>query len=417
MNRTVDARDSTPESFSGLLERLTRRGRQGNADPHSASSFVAEVDSAGIDASAASEFDSGPNSAFGSDRYPGSSSAPVSFARPARSGLPARSVLPVTELKPGKNRRDADSMPLSYEKALRMHGRHNRTPDSDLPRADEPREDRHIAPAAARKPAPVRAQTPAEGKRTIQKSIPNTIPNVASARISGSRATKAQPVRQSHAAIPVQAVEQRSAQPAGQTLTQKQVKPPPGSRIAPRANARDESKAPPAVDARCSSTLSSSVQSSAPSQPATHRRSKGKAKPQIASGKIPKAREDAQLERQQNSLQLEHRRAILSIRLSDRESDQLRRRAAESGLSVSAYTRSCVLEAEHLRAQVKQALAEMRTFMGQTEQAGLPALAIRPSANNHGYVFAIGERLPWSRLLAKSAAALLGLWLPFRRGA
>ena len=54
------------------------------------------------------------------------------------------------------------------------------------------------------------------------------------------------------------------------------------------------------------------------------------------------------------------RTTAVSVRLNDAESVQLRSRAAESNMSVSAYMRSCVLEADHLRAQVKQALNEMR---------------------------------------------------------
>lgn len=50
----------------------------------------------------------------------------------------------------------------------------------------------------------------------------------------------------------------------------------------------------------------------------------------------------------------------IHIRLSAPESAQLKQRAAEAGLTVSAYLRSCVLEAETLRAQVKQALAQLR---------------------------------------------------------
>ena len=45
------------------------------------------------------------------------------------------------------------------------------------------------------------------------------------------------------------------------------------------------------------------------------------------------------------------KQTILSVRLSEWEMEQLRERAEESGVSVSAYMRSCVLEAEHLRAQ------------------------------------------------------------------
>jgi hypothetical protein len=50
----------------------------------------------------------------------------------------------------------------------------------------------------------------------------------------------------------------------------------------------------------------------------------------------------------------------VTVRLSEAENVQLRQRAAEAGLTVSAYLRSCVLEAETLRAQVKEALAQLR---------------------------------------------------------
>lgn len=52
--------------------------------------------------------------------------------------------------------------------------------------------------------------------------------------------------------------------------------------------------------------------------------------------------------------------ASITIRLSKAEGEQLRRRAAEAGLTVSAYLRSCTFEAEALRAQVKEVLAELR---------------------------------------------------------
>lgn len=54
------------------------------------------------------------------------------------------------------------------------------------------------------------------------------------------------------------------------------------------------------------------------------------------------------------------RRASVTIRLSQAELEQLRQRAYEAGLTISAYLRSCTFEAEALRAQVKQALAEIR---------------------------------------------------------
>jgi hypothetical protein len=53
--------------------------------------------------------------------------------------------------------------------------------------------------------------------------------------------------------------------------------------------------------------------------------------------------------------------ASVTIRMSRAEFEQLRERAAEAGLTISAYLRSCTFEAEALRAQVKQALAELRS--------------------------------------------------------
>jgi hypothetical protein len=60
----------------------------------------------------------------------------------------------------------------------------------------------------------------------------------------------------------------------------------------------------------------------------------------------------------------ELRTASVTIRLSNSESAQLRQRAAEAGMTVSAYLRSCVLEADALRALVKEALAELKTAAG-----------------------------------------------------
>jgi hypothetical protein len=53
--------------------------------------------------------------------------------------------------------------------------------------------------------------------------------------------------------------------------------------------------------------------------------------------------------------------ASITMRMSKVESAQLRQRAAEAGLTISAYLRSCTFEAESLRAQVKEALAQLRS--------------------------------------------------------
>jgi predicted DNA binding CopG/RHH family protein len=52
--------------------------------------------------------------------------------------------------------------------------------------------------------------------------------------------------------------------------------------------------------------------------------------------------------------------ASITIRMSKSECEQLKRRAAEAGLTISAYLRSCTFEADALRAEVKKTLADLR---------------------------------------------------------
>jgi hypothetical protein len=55
--------------------------------------------------------------------------------------------------------------------------------------------------------------------------------------------------------------------------------------------------------------------------------------------------------------------------MSKAECAQLHRRAAEAGLTVSAYLRSCTFEAESLRAMVKDTLARLRSVTAQAKPA------------------------------------------------
>ncbi len=64
------------------------------------------------------------------------------------------------------------------------------------------------------------------------------------------------------------------------------------------------------------------------------------------------------------------KRSSITIRMSEEECAQLHRRAAEAGLTVSAYLRSCTFEAEALRAQVKEVLAQ---FAANAEEEAAPA--------------------------------------------
>ncbi len=61
--------------------------------------------------------------------------------------------------------------------------------------------------------------------------------------------------------------------------------------------------------------------------------------------------------------------ASITIRMSQAECAQLHRRAAEAGLTVSAYLRSCTFEAESLRAMVKDTLTQLRSVPTQPRTA------------------------------------------------
>ena len=60
--------------------------------------------------------------------------------------------------------------------------------------------------------------------------------------------------------------------------------------------------------------------------------------------------------------------ASVTIRMSKAECAQLHKRAAEAGLTVSAYLRSCTFETESLRALVKDTLAQLRTGPSPADQ-------------------------------------------------
>lgn len=68
----------------------------------------------------------------------------------------------------------------------------------------------------------------------------------------------------------------------------------------------------------------------------------------------------------QDAFDRDLRTTSVTVRLSKAECASLHQRATEAGLTVSAYLRSCTMEAEALRAQVKAALAELRSTAPQT---------------------------------------------------
>ena len=82
--------------------------------------------------------------------------------------------------------------------------------------------------------------------------------------------------------------------------------------------------------------------------------------------------------------------ASVTIRLSKAECKQLRKRAAEAGVTVSSYLRSCTFEAEALRAMVKDTLAELRSVPAKGDSADADRdRSIRDRSS--------GERSRWDR--------------------
>jgi hypothetical protein len=66
------------------------------------------------------------------------------------------------------------------------------------------------------------------------------------------------------------------------------------------------------------------------------------------------------------------KQSSITIRLSSEEDAQLRKRALQAGLTVSAYIRSCTFEAEALRALVKDTITQFRTNSAPPQQDTKP---------------------------------------------
>jgi predicted DNA binding CopG/RHH family protein len=90
--------------------------------------------------------------------------------------------------------------------------------------------------------------------------------------------------------------------------------------------------------------------------------------------------------------------ASVTIRMSKAECEQLHRRAAEAGLTVSAYLRSCTFEAETLRAQVKETLAQLRKS-GAAEKQAAPSTSHR---SLFGWLLRLLPRVQTSQRMARA---------------
>ena len=72
------------------------------------------------------------------------------------------------------------------------------------------------------------------------------------------------------------------------------------------------------------------------------------------------------------------RQVAISIRLAPSERALIKTRAAEAGITASAYIRQCALEVEQLREQVRQAVAAM-------DRGATPAAQVATSAPPNGF--------------------------------
>lgn len=83
----------------------------------------------------------------------------------------------------------------------------------------------------------------------------------------------------------------------------------------------------------------------------------------------------------------EIRSVSVTVRLSKAECAHLHERAAEAGVTISAYMRSCTFKAETPCAQVKEALAELKSATSKE-------IAARPARKSRSWFGPLAQLLP-----------------------
>jgi hypothetical protein len=477
MSRNLVVRDSAEETFAGLLEHLTRHSPEEGSSTEAGPRFRSGAASRAV-----------PSRGTGA----GAGLASSSVSRPPSDEAlgtrqPARSLLPVRELNAVRVGSSPDGMPLSYEKALRLHTRHRRVADDDLDLSaldlselnlpvlgSRTGRSSELPPVAAGCPPGSQTEQKA-GARTAQPQAPHV--QTSQSQTSQSRTLQSQTLQSGVSQAPARAhIQNTGARNAAPRSTRNiaSVAPrvakasgsasPAHPPVAATAKAADASPlAPPKLasvptpastpPARLQKPRTAQPAQSAQRRPVQVKREaaipstpsaakepgvavKLKRAPRsavewqstsgfeeqrhaIASTIVPRGRPDrrpAQIETRQLEVQtthaqpshLEQRRTIVSLRLTEGEMKRLRDRADESGISVSAYMRSCVMEADQLRAQVKRALAEMRAVSMGPNADHFPTMAqVRSTATTQSGT--------WFQLLVRTAAVFLSPLFPGRR--
>ena len=358
MSRNTAARKSAREGFAELLEDLT----QNSVRPPAARTEV-EKPTSRIAWRTASEADTREMRGTGADGR-----------REKRTALPLGAVYEKRLAEP------EDGVELSYEKALRLHARHRMAMEDEFDVPAEPAVARGAASESAIPMKPVLDRSHKAGKRR------------ANAAVAQSNAAPRQPEAM---ADPLAGSLERSLG-RGRGSDAGQVNPH-GQRSGRRTRITPgkDQKVPSPKDVMVSSLAGGNMSPPsgcdliAPARP----------------GVLCDAPESTELAR--NDLPLQ-RRTVVSVRLTAEELERLRERAEEAGISVSAYMRSCVLDAENLRAQVKHAMAEIRSL-------GAVSLVHRRAALQPVSREGSGGR--WLRTLWRSATTFLNPFSPDRRSA
>ncbi len=423
MSRNVVAQGTPDRSFAGLMDHLTGFSRE-------------DVSHSGTEPDFGVTFRRNSNFAV----------TDTSLTNPRAA---ARAILSVTEKKPGRNAPIGDAAELSYERALRIHGR-RRGPQVAL----------HPPPASVSSSKDRRANLPVQENDAVRKSAPGQKPETDQLKSQGSETTADLPSARGAARKPKQnartakppknapapVASRQTSGPANprqmlranpgksSVASGKQVQSPPEKRKKPqlaaaRASEKIEKPFPECIPkARDTSKARRKHKSPAmsfenrlrsiPVDELTSVTARGKAIPQEAQTPLTGYRSSTaevmepelaktQLELLHPLRQLDQRSTIVSVRLTEGEFACLRDRAEESGISVSAYMRSCVVDADQLRAQVKRALAEMRALHAPAgaAQIALTQSSRRSSETTHG----------WFQLVLRPLTFLFGPLFPSRR--
>jgi predicted DNA binding CopG/RHH family protein len=128
----------------------------------------------------------------------------------------------------------------------------------------------------------------------------------------------------------------------------------------PLAQAAAEVPASPSAESKLQSAKPKRAVESIGAKTPAKRKSKTQLMPQFREVLEKHIEPSAHIARTAKTTSLEPRQVSLSVRLSASDQATIKLRAAEAGISASAYMRQCALDVEQLRAQVKETIALMQ---------------------------------------------------------